>query len=76
MNMMLASSYIDMDQEVVLMKELEALRERHRYLDDQLKTMGGNGVDQLAMVRMKKEKLALRDKIAELEEVIYPDLIA
>ena len=32
--------------------------------------------DQLQMARLKKRKLALRDRIAAIEDVLIPDIIA
>ena len=66
-----------MDDEVVMIKQLDSLREKHRQLDEKISSMAGDGVpDQLTVVRLKKEKLMLRDRIIRLEETIYPDIIA
>lgn len=57
--------------------EIERLRQEHRDLDaaiDALTAMGP--VDQLQMQRLKKRKLALRDRIGQLEDAVTPDIIA
>lgn len=66
-----------MDEDLVMLKRLEALREKHRELDERLKDLTASLQDDTLMtVRLKKEKLALRDKILLLERDIYPDIIA
>ncbi len=63
---------VAMNDDIVLIKQLDELKEEHRKLDEQLKTMSGWD-DELALARMKKRKLQLRDMIATLEFEIYPD---
>lgn len=66
-----------MNEELNIEKKLDALRDKHRSLDrmiDQL--IESQSADQLQLFRLKREKLALRDKIAGLEEQLYPDIIA
>ena len=58
-------------------RELEHLRQEHRDLDtaiDALMTLG-NG-DRLQVQRLKKRKLALRDRMAFLDDQLTPDIIA
>ena len=56
---------------------LETLRLEHRRIDTEIKAMIETGVsDMLKIGRMKKVKLALKDKIAYLENQITPDIIA
>ncbi len=62
-----------MEDEVELMRKLDALRDRHERLDSRLSEMMA---DQLETVRLKKEKLSLKDQIYRLEEMLYPDIIA
>lgn len=65
------------EQELSLRNKLEALRERHRNLDEAIIKISQNGqVDQLQLRRLKKDKLMLRDQIAMLEDMLYPDIIA
>jgi len=66
-----------MDEELLLIKKLEALREKHRELDESITQMMHDGAkDLLSLTRLKKQKLALRDEIAQVERLVYPDIIA
>lgn len=62
-----------MNQELLYFKRLESLRADHRELDEKIKT-GGN--DEFTNKRLQKMKLFLRDEIAKLERILYPDIIA
>jgi hypothetical protein len=62
-----------MDEELIQIKELEALRIQHRELDNQINE---GGLDEFTLRRYKQTKLALRDKITMLERTVYPDIIA
>ena len=60
-----------------MMKLLTRLKKEHRAIDREIKAMSETGVtDMLKMRRMKKVKLAMKDKIAFLENQITPDIIA
>ncbi len=57
--------------------ELARLREEHRDLDsaiDALERVGA--VNQIQVQRLKKRKLYLRDRIAQIEDALTPDIIA
>ena len=57
--------------------EIAALRREHQALDDTVRAMESQpSPDQLQVLRVKKRKLALRNRIAALEDRITPDLIA
>ena len=56
--------------------ELERLRERHRDLDVAIEALAEKGTDPLAVRRLKKRKLMLRDRITYLEDQLTPDIIA
>ncbi len=57
--------------------EIERLRQEHRDLDAAIDALTAVGpVDQLQMQRLKKRKLALRDRIGLLEDAVTPDIIA
>lgn len=56
---------------------LATLREEHRALDLSIADAQINVAhDQLAVMRLKKRKLALRDEINRLEDALTPDIIA
>lgn len=56
---------------------LERLKTEHRAIDREIKAMIETGVtDMLKIKRMKKIKLAMKDKIAFIENQITPDIIA
>jgi hypothetical protein len=66
-----------MDQTEMLEAELRELRRRHRALDDELDGLGEAArADPLTTRRIKKQKLRLKDRIARLEDQLYPDIIA
>ncbi len=57
--------------------ELARLREEHRDLDDAIEAlMQLASGDRLQVQRLKKRKLALRDRISFLEDQLTPDIIA
>lgn len=65
------------EQEIALRNKLEALKERHRNLDEAIAKLHENAqVDELQLRRLKKDKLMLRDQIAMIEDMLYPDIIA
>ncbi len=67
----------NMNADEVMRIELEHLREEHRDLDAAIEALQGSLVgDQLRLQRLKRQKLALKDKIARLEDRIFPDIIA
>lgn len=56
---------------------LRALQEAHRQLDAEIEAMRVDAsADQLALARLKKRKLRLRDEIARVQDVLVPDIIA
>lgn len=65
-----------MKTEEVLRVELETFRQEHRDLDAAIQALEAAGGDMLTVRRLKKQKLALKDKIASLEDRITPDIIA
>jgi len=66
-----------MEIEDVLRVELEELKREHRDLDDAISALQeSRRADQLRLSRLKKQKLGLKDKIAQIEDKLTPDIIA
>lgn len=67
----------ELNHEDVLRMRLEVLRGEHRDLDAAIAAMQQPApADQLALRRLKKRKLHLKDQIAQIEDQLYPDIIA
>ncbi|MBO6602030.1 MULTISPECIES: YdcH family protein [Paracoccaceae] len=67
----------EMTHEEVLRVKLEVLRRQHRDLDDAIAALSERAMpDQLTLKRLKKQKLALKDRIARIEDELTPDIIA
>jgi hypothetical protein len=65
------------DEERAFAEELERLRQEHRDLDTAIEALAALVVaDRLQLQRLKKRKLALRDRIAYLDDMLTPDIIA
>ena len=61
----------------VLKIQLTVFKSEHRDLDDAIGALVEKGTaDQLTLQRLKKRKLALKDKISRLEDRLTPDIIA
>ena len=68
---------VSLKTEEILQIELEVLKQEHRDLDEAVKGLEERGIlDQLTIQRLKKKKLALKDKIAVIEDRLTPDIIA
>lgn len=66
-----------MDRIEVLRLELEYLKRRHRDLDEAIAALAERTAgDPFTLRRLKKQKLALKDQIARIEDEIFPDIIA
>jgi len=58
-------------------RRLSILREEHQDLDAAVRALEERPQpDMLQIARLKKKKLALRDKIGLLEDMLMPDIIA
>lgn len=67
----------EMDRAEFLRVELELLQQEHRDLDQSIAALHEEGrADPLTLQRLKKKKLALKDKIARIEDELTPDIIA
>lgn len=70
-------SPIEMNSDEVLRVKLAVLRREHRDLDEAISALVNVAhPDQLRLVRLKKQKLALKDQIARIEDRLTPDIIA
>ena len=70
-------SEFSMKTDDVLRFELEVFRREHRDLDEAIVALTEKGTaDQLTLQRLKKKKLALKDRIALIEDRLTPDIIA
>ncbi len=68
---------MDREQELKLRAELVALQQKHRALDEEIAEMETSvAASQLTIRRLKKEKLALKDRIHAIEDQLTPDIIA
>lgn len=66
-----------MDEDLVLEKRLESLRVKHQEIDDTIDDICQTPYyDQLRVARLKKERLALRQEMAMIEDFLYPDMPA
>lgn len=66
-----------MKTDEVLRVELEVYRREHRDLDDAIHALTERATsDQLTLQRLKKRKLRLKDRIAQIEDRLTPDIIA
>ncbi len=66
-----------MEEEIALTKRLDALRNKHQEIDDEIDDLTKHSYyDQLYVARRKKERAQLRTMMAEVEAMLYPDIIA
>lgn len=66
-----------MNHQEVLRARLDVLKHEHRDLDDAIAALDATGrSDQLALRRLKKRKLSLKDQISVIEDELFPDIIA
>lgn len=65
------------EQEAGLGLELATKRQEHADLDAAIKMLTeANVADRMLVQRLKKRKLALKDRIVQLENILLPDIIA
>lgn len=69
---------LPLDAQVVgYRNELALLRQEHKDLDESIRALEIVPMpDQILIARLKRKKLALRDRITTLEDKIRPDIIA
>jgi hypothetical protein len=65
------------EEEAEIRQKLAELRQEHRDLDAAIAALNDSGVaDTIRIQRLKKRKLVLKDRIADLEDQLLPDIIA
>lgn len=65
------------EEEREIRAELAALRQEHRDLDAEILAFSDSlEPDTIQIQRMKKRKLAIKDRIALLDDRLLPDIIA
>jgi hypothetical protein len=68
---------MEKDEDRRLRQRLAQLKREHRDLDEAISALeGAYRRDQLMLTRLKKKKLCLRDEIARIEDLLFPDIIA
>ncbi|MEM1047544.1 MAG: DUF465 domain-containing protein [Pseudomonadota bacterium] len=67
----------DAEEQAEIVRLLATLRQEHRDLDDSIDALLASGTrNHLQIQRLKKKKLALKDRIKVLEDKLIPDIIA
>lgn len=67
----------ELDHDAMMRIRLDGLRREHRDLDEAIRALEEQmRPDQLALRRMKKQKLFLKDQIVKFEDQMIPDIIA
>jgi hypothetical protein len=70
-----ASNELNFDE--MLRIQLEVLRQEHRDLDDAITALTESGrPDAFTLLRLKKQKLALKDQIVKIVDKLIPDILA
>ncbi|MFV0244951.1 MAG: YdcH family protein [Qingshengfaniella sp.] len=72
------NAFGSMSHQEVLRVKLEVLRREHRDLDNAIAALqdAAAGANHLTLRRLKKQKLGLKDQIAQIEDELLPDIIA
>jgi hypothetical protein len=66
-----------MEEAEVLRVKLAVLQREHRDLDEAIHALETrSNADMLTVRRLKKQKLMLKDQIAQIEDRLLPDIIA
>lgn len=66
-----------MDDLDALREKLEELKQQHRDLDAEIARLGSEqSGDQLALQRLKRRKLQIKDQMTALNARLIPDIIA
>lgn len=66
-----------MEQQEVLKHQLDKLTQEHRELDQMIERMMNERiVNQIAVMRLKKRKLLIKDQIIRVRGQMLPDILA
>jgi hypothetical protein len=65
-----------MGEDKAIYQQLDMLKAEHRSIDLIVEELEAAGTDILRIRKLKKRKLAIRDQMAVLESMLYPDIIA
>lgn len=69
---MLSQWQVPMNDDVVILKQLDELKEQHRKLDSEISQLLGSD-QEFRLAQLKKQKLRMRDQISTLESEMFPD---
>jgi hypothetical protein len=68
---------VDPETFVALQHKLDALKKKHQELEEKIQLLSQDPArDDLAIHRLKREKLAIKDQMAKVEAMMVPDIIA
>ena len=66
-----------LDDRTKIQAEVEDLKLKHRSLELEIQNLEAAALpDRLALQRIKKQKLAIKDRLSYLEDALTPDIIA
>jgi hypothetical protein len=63
-------------EQAAIRLEFARLKQEHADFDAAINAMIAIGCDALQIQRMKKKKLAIKDRLKDLEDRVIPDIIA
>lgn len=71
------TSQHEMSSEEIARARLEVLKREHRDLDEAITALTSQTLtSSLSVQRLKRQKLALKDRISRIEDDLTPDIIA
>ncbi len=71
------TSQHEMSPNEVALARLAVLKNEHRDLDEAIAALGAQSLtSSLTLQRLKKQKLALKDRISRIQDDLTPDIIA
>lgn len=70
------SGLMSEQEQAAIRLEFARLKQEHADFDAAIDAMIATGCDALQIQRMKKKKLAVKDRLKDLEDRVIPDIIA